>query len=430
MAFYFPPGVGWSEGLYATVVHGEGEFRHPHAPQPNIQRTIRTIRRDLNASLITLLIRNASCHCMVQQFRGRKKEFAMKVLALNSSPRSQGQSKTELMLRHLVEGMLKAGAEVETVELRKKKVNNCIGCYTCWTKTPGVCVHKDDMTNELFPKWLESDLVIYATPLYHFTVNATLKAFIERTLPVLEPFFIRDKGRTSHPLRHKPPRVVALSVAGFPDDSVFDQLTSYMNIFKGLVVAQIYRPGAEMLTMPFYKERASDVLAATEQAGKEIVESMSVSDETMARIRQPIVDDWDAALKIGDVMWKTCIAEGITPKEFGEKGIIPRPDSIDTFLLIMPLGFNAEAAGDTKATLQFIFSGQEEGTGHFTIENGSIMASEGPADNPDLVIETPFDLWMDIITGKADGQQMFMQGKYKVNGDLSLLMRLNQFFGG
>ena len=42
----------------------------------------------------------------------------------------------------------------------------CFGCYSCWTKTPGVCIHKDDMTKELYPKFLASDLTILATPLY------------------------------------------------------------------------------------------------------------------------------------------------------------------------------------------------------------------------------------------------------------------------
>ena len=88
----------------------------------------------------------------------------MKVLALNSSPRGGGQSKTEFLLNHLVQGMQEAGAEVEVVALRKKKINHCIGCFTCWTKTPGVCLHQDDMTKELFPKWLAADLVVYATP--------------------------------------------------------------------------------------------------------------------------------------------------------------------------------------------------------------------------------------------------------------------------
>ena len=76
-------------------------------------------------------------------------------------------------------------------------------------------------------------------------------------------------------------------------------------------------------------------------------------------------------LKTGNLFWKACIAEGVTPKEFGEKGLALRPDSI----------------------------------------------------------ETPFHVWMDIMTGKADGQQMFMEQKYRVKGDFSLLMRMNQLFG-
>ena len=99
----------------------------------------------------------------------------MKVLALNSSPRGKGQSKTNLMLTPLVDGMQDAGAEVELIELRRKTIQNCIGCYTCWTKTPGKCIHKDDMAAELFPKWLASDMVVYATPLYNYGMNAALK---------------------------------------------------------------------------------------------------------------------------------------------------------------------------------------------------------------------------------------------------------------
>ena len=118
----------------------------------------------------------------------------MKIFAINSSPRGGGQSKTELMLNHLAEGMRDAGAEVDVVNLREKKIKNCIGCFTCWTKTPGRCIHKDDMTGELFPKWLEADLVVYATPLYNYAMTASLKAFLERTLPSLEPFLRFTRG--------------------------------------------------------------------------------------------------------------------------------------------------------------------------------------------------------------------------------------------
>jgi multimeric flavodoxin WrbA len=366
-----------------------------------------------------------------QPFHSRK-EKPMKVLALNSSPRTGSVSKTEIMLNHLVQGMREAGAEVEVVELRKKTIKNCIGCFTCWTKTPGVCIHKDDMSQELYPKWTQSDLVVYATPLYHFLMNASMKAFIERTLPMLEPFLVEREGKTSHPLRGKRPKMVFLSVAGFPEMSVFDELSYWVNSVygkHGTVVAQIYRPMAEALLVPPLKNKATEILEATVQAGREIVESMTVSPETMERITQPFVEDTGPLFAIANLMWKTCISEGITPKEFDEKGLIPRPDSIETFMMIMPMGFKPAAAGDTKAVIQFAFSGDQEGSCHFKIENGKIEALPGLAEKPDLTIQSPFDVWMDIMTGKADGQQMFMAQKYKVHGDLSLLIRMNQLFG-
>lgn len=150
----------------------------------------------------------------------------MKVMAINSSLRGGGQSRTELMLTHLVKGMREAGGEVEVVNLRKKKIKYCIGCYTCMTKTPGKCIYNDDMTEELFPKWLESDLVIYATPLFHHTVNAPMKTFLERTWPTMLPFFEKHSdGRWHHPLRHKLPAAVFLSVCGFFEESAFGALS-------------------------------------------------------------------------------------------------------------------------------------------------------------------------------------------------------------
>ena len=53
----------------------------------------------------------------------------MKVLALNSSLRQDGESRTELMLNHLVKGMREAGAEVEVLNLRDKTIHYCMGCF-------------------------------------------------------------------------------------------------------------------------------------------------------------------------------------------------------------------------------------------------------------------------------------------------------------
>jgi len=355
----------------------------------------------------------------------------MKVLAINSSLRKGGESRTELMMNHLVKGMREAGAEVEVINLRNKNIKYCIGCFTCMTKTPGKCVHNDDMTNELFPKWIESDLVVYATPLFHHTVNAPMKTFMERTFPICEPFLEQDDtGRWVHPLRHKLPSRVVLSVCGFLEESAFEALSHYVNFcFRSTLVAEIYRTAAQAMTQSVWKDKLDDILDATRQGGRALVESMTISPDTMARIRQSI-SDVKSMRATANVFWKTCIAEGVIPRTFDKGGIVPRPDSIETYMAIMSLGFNSQAAADTRAVLQFNFSGEVEGSCYFRIEKGDFEARLGTADQPALTIETPFAVWMDIITGKADGSQMLMEEKYQAEGDISLLMKMGQLFSG
>ncbi len=355
----------------------------------------------------------------------------MKVLALNSSARSGGQSKTELMLNHLIDGMREAGADVDAVNLRGKNIKNCLGCFSCMTKTPGKCVLKDDMTGELFPKWLDADLIIYATPLFHHTVNATMKIFLERTFPICEPFLLKREGRWVHPLRGKHPAAVVLSVGGFPEMSAFGALSHYAKFLfeeqeEGRLWAEIYRPGAEYMLETVDKKK--DILDATRQAGREIVEAHSVSPKTLSRIEQPISDNFSAFAEVSNCMWRTCIAEGITRKKFTTEGMMPRPDSIETYMLVMSVGFNPEGAGDTKAILQFEFTGSVEGSCHFIISDGTFNYREGKSENPDLIIKSPFDVWMDIITGKADGGELFMEGKYQVEGNAEFL-DMKKFFG-
>lgn len=353
----------------------------------------------------------------------------MKVLAINSSPRGEGQSKTEMILNPFVEGMRSAGAEVEVVALRQKKIRNCIGCFTCWTKTPGICIHKDDMTQELYPKWLAADIVVYATPLYHYTMTASMKAFIERTLPVLEPFFEQDGGKTRHPLRHKTPKAVVMSVAGFPEMIVFDQLSAYVQfLFKNTLMAEIYRPGAENLARMTGSPEGEAVMDALFRAGDELVRTQQILPETLGRITQSLGLE-STFVQFGNMMWRTCIDEGVTPKEMVERGIMPRPDSIETYMMVLPMGFQPGKAGDLSATIQFDFSGETEGACHFVIADGKMTAAAGPLDHPDLTIKSPFALWMDVMTGKADGQQSFMEQKYQVVGDVALLMKFGELFG-
>jgi putative sterol carrier protein len=93
-------------------------------------------------------------------------------------------------------------------------------------------------------------------------------------------------------------------------------------------------------------------------------------------------------------------------------------------MLILSFGLNTAAAGEKQVTLQFRFSGEVADSCYFVIRKDNVDAKEGTRENPDVTIETPFEVWMDIMTGKADGQQMFMEQKYEVEGDLALMLQL------
>ncbi len=350
----------------------------------------------------------------------------MKVLSINSSPRSGGNSITEIMLDHLAQGMRETAADVRIVNLRDKVIKACIGCFTCWTKTPGRCSQADDITNELLPRLLASDLIIYATPLYFHTMNSAMSNFRERMLPLSRPFCEKREGKMVFQMRHKLPPAVWLSVCGLPEASEFDALSNFLNSTRHPdtpIVAEIYRTSSEAMKHPVFKKTFSDILGATTQAGRELVRFMSISPRTMERIQQPIMDPESIAI-IGNLTWKTCIDENVTLQEFFKKGMMPRPDSLEAFMAISARGFNTEATGEEKKIVQFKFSGEVEASCYFTIEKRKIKATSGTSDTNDIAIETPFEVWMDIMTGKVEGQEMFMQGKYHVDGDLVLMSQL------
>jgi len=104
----------------------------------------------------------------------------MKITAFNGSPKGD-RGNTHVMVSALLAGASEAGASVENVLLAKEKIGHCIGCFTCWTKTPGKCVLKDDMES-LLKLYMASEIVIMASPLYVDHVTGIMKDFMDRGL--------------------------------------------------------------------------------------------------------------------------------------------------------------------------------------------------------------------------------------------------------
>ena len=96
------------------------------------------------------------------------------VLILSSSPRKGGNSET--LAAAFAEGAQEAGNQVETVYLRDMQYGFCKGCLAC--QKPGHCVIKDDAV-EIVTKMHDADVLVFATPVYYYSVSGQLK-----TIPV------------------------------------------------------------------------------------------------------------------------------------------------------------------------------------------------------------------------------------------------------
>jgi multimeric flavodoxin WrbA len=235
----------------------------------------------------------------------------MRILAFNSSPRDNQTSKTELVLQSFLEGARRAGAETETLYLRNYKIKHCLGCFSCWTETPGRCVQKDDMAEELFARYLAADLAVLATPLYHYSMNARLKMFIERTLPMVMPG-VSDQGKPSRPQYRyeKVPKVAVVSVCGFPAMETFRCLSLNMQMILGdLLVAEIYRHTSEALPAPPLAAKVQEVLAAVSRAGEELVRDGQVKPETLGAATQDLAPP-EFIMQMSQKHWRQMMEQG------------------------------------------------------------------------------------------------------------------------
>ena len=100
----------------------------------------------------------------------------MKVLAINGSPRKNGN--TALLLHEALAPLSEAGWEVETVQLGGKKIQGCRGCEKCAELKNGRCVFDNDMLNELLQKMLAADAMILGTPCYFTDMSVDRAGFV------------------------------------------------------------------------------------------------------------------------------------------------------------------------------------------------------------------------------------------------------------
>lgn len=128
---------------------------------------------------------------------------------------------TAQLVKSFAHGAEDAGHQVEIISLMKHEVKGCLGCNACRYGKP--CIQKDSF-NEMIPKIKQSDLLVFASPLYFWTISSRLKAFIERFYCIAQEDTAPPFGRyEKYPIKD----CALLVTAADNFFWTFEQVTSY-----------------------------------------------------------------------------------------------------------------------------------------------------------------------------------------------------------
>lgn len=126
----------------------------------------------------------------------------MKALILDGTRHDKQEESCRRAVNSIGQELASAGYEVNNCILSDKAIASCRGCFGCWVVTPGECVTRDD-GNEIARSFMNSDLVVYFTPITFGGFSSPLKRAVDRLIPNVLPFFIKREGEIHHPMRYQ-----------------------------------------------------------------------------------------------------------------------------------------------------------------------------------------------------------------------------------
>lgn len=163
----------------------------------------------------------------------------MKVIAINGSPRKDGNTSKALEL--MADELENDGIGVEIIHVGHLSIHGCTGCGYCQRSELNQCVFKDDIVNETSGKMRKADGIILASPTYYAGIAGTMKSFLDRVFYSSSNYFKYKIGTV----------ITAVRRAGGVD--VVHQLTNYLNL------AQMVIPPSQYWTV-VYGMREGEIL--------------------------------------------------------------------------------------------------------------------------------------------------------------------------
>ena len=149
--------------------------------------------------------------------------MTLKVLGISTSPRINGNS--DLLLRHALAGAESAGAHVQYISLNDYNIGPCIECNSCYTT--GKCQVQDDY-QQILQKLLDTDRLIFATPVFFMTVCAQAKMLIDRSQCLWAYKYILKKQLFSP---EKDRRAMVIAVGGSKSKKQFESIRLTIKVY-------------------------------------------------------------------------------------------------------------------------------------------------------------------------------------------------------
>lgn len=103
--------------------------------------------------------------------------------------------------------------DAAAVDLSALRIANCVGCFGCWTKTPGRCIIRDDAVR-VYPLIARSEQVLYVSRVKYGSYAPVMKTMLERAIPVQQAFLRIHNGETHHVQRAVVPKDAVILAYG------------------------------------------------------------------------------------------------------------------------------------------------------------------------------------------------------------------------
>lgn len=365
----------------------------------------------------------------------------IKILVLNGSPRGENgntQTLVDAFLRGISSG--EKNIEIKSLFLEKLNINDCRGCFNCWSKTPGKCIFEDDMSN-ILKDYIEADIIVYATPLYYYGMTSILKKAIDRLIPLNKPYMVKKENGYTHPPRYKEKnhKHVLISTCGFPERHHFDNMIEHFNIITGKLDEAIVCTEGELLRIKELKDICKEYIDSVEKCGFEFISQGYINKSTHDELKKDFVDV-KTFVDMANMYWNAPGEEVPSIEEVHgeyikedinsyEKNVKQKnnKNKMSHYIKGMTSTFNPNASKDIKSTLQIEFTDLGE-CYYLKIENRKCDFHEGKSQNPSTIIKTPSQVWIDIGEGKLQGPKALMDGLYTVQGDFSIMIKMSEIF--